>query len=96
MILSLMLALTTPTATPAPTEAAPPAPQPAPAAVPTANPEDQRRICRNTQATGTRLGGRRICRTAAEWRRSQSNTREEVQDMQRDSQTSVSASPAGG
>jgi hypothetical protein len=29
---------------------------------------EQRRICRSTQTTATRMGGSRICKTAAEWR----------------------------
>ena len=38
--------------------------------------QNERRICRNeVDATGSILGGRRVCRTAAEWRRIQEDAR---------------------
>ncbi len=46
-----------------------------------ATPQQERRICRSNQDnTGSILGGRRICRTAAEWERL---SREAADNLQR-------------
>jgi hypothetical protein len=31
-------------------------------------PKPERKICRTTESTGSRMGGSRICRTASEWK----------------------------
>ena len=39
-----------------------------------AAPASERRICRNEESTSSRLGTRRVCRTAAEWEALTRNT----------------------
>ena len=41
--------------------------QETPAAAPTAKPQEEKKICRMVDATGSILGGKRVCRTKAEW-----------------------------
>ena len=37
-------------------------------AAPAAKPKKEARICRTVEVTGTRMGGRSVCKTADEWR----------------------------
>jgi hypothetical protein len=55
------------------------------AAVETSEPEaaSSRRICTNESVVGTRLPGRRVCRTEKEWEEVRERSREEVDRMQR-------------
>ena len=49
--------------------------EPAAAAPP---PADERKICRKEQSTGSRLGGKRICHTKAEWDEIAANSRNDI------------------
>ncbi|NML06856.1 hypothetical protein [Sphingomonas sp. G-3-2-10] len=42
--------------------------QDAPVQTQAVNPPEERKICKRTQDTGSRMGSKRICKTAAEWR----------------------------
>lgn len=46
---------------------------PAPTAT---SPEDTKRVCRTINETGSRLGGKRVCLTKAEWKRMHDQARE--------------------
>ncbi len=72
-----------------------PPPPPPPPAQP-ANAEGQRRVCRTTEITGSRLSVRRICRTEAEWRASERGTQDGVRDAQRDMNPRVQQGPGPG
>jgi predicted secreted protein len=77
MILSLLFALTVQASD---TQNSSP-PPPAPGAPATGNADDNRRICRTTQVTGSRIAVRRICRTAAEWRRHDQNLNADMREQ---------------
>lgn len=47
-------------------------------------------ICRNLGTTGSRLGGRRICKTREQWAESSRENQKEVQKLQRGGPGSVS------
>lgn len=76
-LLSLMtaVALAVPTVAIAQT-----APSPAPAA-PTAAKKDKM-VCQTMESTGSRLGKKRVCRTAAEWTEINAIDRRDVERMQ--------------
>ena len=61
------------------TSSAAPAPQTAGAS----GPAKDRRICRSTVVTGSRLGKRKICRTAREWAAADIASQQSVREMQR-------------
>lgn len=102
MVLALLLTITTPAVaaaeapTPVSAEAAPAETAPSPAPAPVVTPPREQRVCRTIQRTGTRLSGRRICRTASEQREAEASARETTRDMQRDSSGNVDPSPIGG
>ncbi len=49
-------------------------------------PKKERMICRSDQVTGSRVRGKRICRTRAEWNDAERQNAESVREMQRTSQ----------
>lgn len=66
-------------------QAAAPAPAavPAPAAAPAASPGGNEVICKRLDATtGSRIGARRVCKTAAQWLHDQQVTYETMQNLQ--------------
>jgi hypothetical protein len=59
----------------------------APAAAPkTAKPVKDRMICRTDVQIGSRVRGKRICRTQSEWKAAERQNGESVREMQRTSQ----------
>lgn len=61
-------------------------------AAPTAKQDDpDKKICERVEETGTRLGGRRVCKTKAEWAAERAASREEIERAQRN----VDYRPAG-
>jgi hypothetical protein len=50
------------------------------AAPTTATPDDNRLVCRREAMTGSLVGGRRVCRTAAQWREQARIAREQGQN----------------
>ncbi len=52
----------------------------------TVKPKKERMICRSDQVTGSRVRGKRICRTRAEWNDAERQNAESVREMQRTSQ----------
>jgi hypothetical protein len=57
-----------------------------PAAPPTANQklkDPNRIICEREEEIGSRLGGKKICKTAQQWEQSRQQSRSDVDDMQR-------------
>ena len=45
--------------------------------------DPNRKICETVEETGTRLGAKRICMTAAQWEQQRRNDRESVERAQR-------------
>jgi hypothetical protein len=71
---------------PAPPETAtPPAPPtPPPPENKATNAEDQKVVCKKIDPpVGTRVGGKRVCHTVADWRRLQEASQEVVEDVQK-------------
>jgi hypothetical protein len=82
---------TPPTTTPS-TTGQPPAPQTTPQ--PAASSDDQKIVCRKMDPpTGTRAGGRKVCKTVAEWRREKEASKEVLDEVQSKSRT---WNPPGG
>ena len=57
----------------------------------TAAPDDAKVVCKTISPTGSRLGGKRVCMTKAEWRR----MNKEGEEATRDIQDNYSKSPEG-
>jgi len=55
--------------------------------------DPNRVICEKQDEMGTRLGGKKVCRTAAEWQEYRSRNKEQVDDWQR--QLTNPGKPAG-
>ena len=47
---------------------------------PTPPPAKEKKICRVQETTGSRLGGKRICKTQAEWDEMAANARNDVEN----------------
>ena len=78
-------------------QAAPPVAQtPAPPAVaPAAPPGGNEIICKRQEAaTGSRIGARRVCKTAEQWRQEQQTTYDTMQNLQQ--WQTDQANPGGG
>jgi invasion protein IalB len=88
MAIVLMVAL----AAPAAGQNASPAQQIAPAVSKDKDPN--RIICEREEEIGTRLGGKKVCKTAAQWQLERQQQRETIEGVQRQG-TSV-GSPSGG
>jgi hypothetical protein len=72
---------TTPTATTTP---ATPPPSGASQTAPTQAGDDKKKICRKAPPPiGTRIGARKVCRTAADWRRQEAVANETTSEIQR-------------
>ena len=54
----------------------------APAAVPVASAEDAKIVCKTLRATGSRLGGKRVCLPKSEWKRMHDETRDNMSELQ--------------
>jgi hypothetical protein len=65
----------------------------APPTPPAAKPKKERLICRTTQVTGSRLRGKRVCRTAEDWDRAEQNTQESAREVIQGNQGVVSPTP---
>lgn len=64
--------------------AASPTPAPAEAQASEAGePDPNRRVCRSTIVTGSRLGKRKVCRTAGEWRATDIANQQSIRELQR-------------
>lgn len=61
--------------------AAVPAPPPPPAEAKTA--DDQKKICKREEVIGSRVSGKRVCRTKAQWDAIQAQDQRAVQEMNR-------------
>ena len=59
-----------------------PAPQ-APPAAPAKDKDSNRIICEREDEIGTRLGGKKVCKTAAEWQQERQQQRETLEGVQR-------------
>jgi invasion protein IalB len=81
----LMAALAAPAAAqnPAPTQAAAPA----------ASKDPNRIICERQEEIGTRLGGKKVCKTAAQWDEERQQERDALDKFQR--QNTSTGSPSG-
>ncbi|MDP1026809.1 hypothetical protein Q5H91_06270 [Sphingomonas sp. KR1UV-12] len=55
--------------------------QATPAAAPPAKPVADRRVCKTFASTGSRLGGKRVCKTAREWDEEEVDAHREVDNM---------------
>ena len=64
-------------AAPALAFAADPAPAAAPAAAQT--PKKEKQVCKTIEEKGSRLGGKRICRTQAQWNELAAQQRQEIE-----------------
>jgi hypothetical protein len=82
---------TTPTTTP-PTSDQPQTPESTPQ--PAASQDEQKVVCKKIDPpTGTRAGGRKVCKTVAEWRRDKDASKEVLDEVQSKSRT---WNPPGG
>jgi len=45
--------------------------------------DPNRMICQREEVIGSRLGGKKICKTAQEWQESQQQARDQIDDWQR-------------
>ena len=70
----------------------PPATQ-APSAAPAKDKDPNRIICEREDEIGTRLGGKKVCKTAAEWQLERQQQRETLEGVQR--QGTSTGSPSG-
>ena len=61
-----------------------------PVAVSTDTAELDRIVCERQEQIGTRLGGRKVCKTIREWQEQQRNHREDVERVQRNLNTEPS------
>jgi hypothetical protein len=67
-----------------PTETSPTAPQQPATTSGESQAEDQQVVCKKVDApTGSRMGGKKVCHTAADWRRLQEASKEVVDDAQK-------------
>ena len=57
--------------------------QPAPTEIKTAAAEEKK-ICRKTEVTGSRLGSKKVCKTKAEWQRVDDAAQEYMRELNRD------------
>lgn len=64
------------------------------AAAPAVKPKKEAKICRTEEITGTRMGGRSVCKTAEEWRL-QKDEAERMLNGRRDTFDAAPARPAG-
>ena len=55
--------------------------------------DPNRLVCEVAQTTGTRLGARKVCKTAAEWAQLKEETRQNVEKVQQ--QATSTGAPAG-
>jgi len=79
-----------PATTPPPATTTPPTAQPAATGTAPRAAAQPQFICKKTEPRlGSRIGGRKICRTAAQWRALQEASREYVEDVQGRARTSV-------
>ncbi|MDY0957842.1 hypothetical protein SOM26_03995 [Sphingomonas sp. CFBP8993] len=51
-----------------------------PATAPSPPPAKEKQICRNEETTGSRMGGRRVCRTKEQWDAISANARKTMDD----------------
>jgi invasion protein IalB len=66
-----------------------------PAPPSTANVKDPNRIiCERQEEIGSRLGGKKVCKTAAEWNEERRQQRQTLEDVQR--QATSTGIPSGG
>ena len=63
-------------------------------AAPAAKPKKEAKICRTQEITGTRMGGRSVCKTADEWR-IEKDEAERMLNGRRDTFDTAPARPAG-
>lgn len=56
---------------------------PLPADPPTATGETEKLVCKRIDTTGSRVSGKRVCRTAAQWQQEANEARRVTQDLQR-------------
>ncbi len=66
---------------------------PARAAAPAASKDPNRIICERQEEIGTRLGGKKVCKTAAQWDEERQQEREALDKFQR--QNTSTGSPSG-
>lgn len=69
-------------------------PAPATPATPSVKPKKEAKICRTEEITGTRMGGRSVCKTAEEWRLEKEDA-ERILSGRRDTFDTVPRRPAG-
>ena len=77
----LQALVTDPVAAGSPAAHATPTAQPATAPAPQSK-DDNRRICRRESVTGSLAGGKKTCRTRAEWRELDAESKSSVRDFQ--------------
>src|SRR5437899_13091383 len=65
----------------------------APPAAPAKDKDSNRIICERQDEIGTRLGGKKVCKTAAEWQQERQQQRETLEGVQR--QGTSTGIPAG-
>jgi hypothetical protein len=83
-------------ASPAPAAEAAAAPAAPAEAAPVADPDDNRRVCKETIVTGSRIAARKTCKTKKEWREEAEASKAYVDDITRRALTSCRPLPGGG
>ncbi|WEK43780.1 MAG: hypothetical protein P0Y64_02815 [Candidatus Sphingomonas colombiensis] len=56
-----------------------------PGAAPAPQKPPEKVTCRYYEETGSRVGGKRVCRTAAEWRQQENDAQQSLEDFHRSS-----------
>jgi hypothetical protein len=77
-MLSVLLTIALTATTPAAVAAATPAPQAA--SVTATAPAEEKKICRRIEASESRLGAKRVCKTAADWKLDQEGSQRGKKD----------------
>lgn len=66
------------------------------AAVPAQPTASEKKVCRTSEDTGTRMGRRRICKTESDWERDKREAEDFARSRQLDIERPAGANPAPG